>query len=260
MYPAPRRVCISFTLVPVVDLSAQALDVHLDEVRHRIEAVVPDVLGDVGAADDFALPPHKVLEQRVFLRGELNGAPAALDAARARIDGEILDRQDRGRERGPAAEQRADPREQLGKVVRLGQVVVGAGIEALDALVRFPARGQHQDGRRDAFRAQLAAHVEPVDAGQEDVEDDEVVVVDAACSRASMPSAATSTAYACSRSPFASTAAAAGSSSTTKILIRLSQRIAGVAGWSRFAGILKPVQSTPAPCGSLCLSRRRLWR
>ena len=71
-----------------------------------------------------------------------------------------------------------------------------------------------------------------------------------ACSRAVEPSGATSTAYACSRSPFESTAAAAGSSSTTRILIRLGHgRIRSVllevvplsAGQPQEAG----VQSTP---------------
>src|SRR5688572_5544244 len=38
------------------------------------------------------------------------------------------------------------------------------------------------------------------------------------CSKAAVPSLATSTAYACSRRPFASTVAATGSSSTTRIL------------------------------------------
>ena len=46
----------------VVDLAAQALDVDFDQVRHRIEAVVPDVLRDVGPADDLALPTEQLLE------------------------------------------------------------------------------------------------------------------------------------------------------------------------------------------------------
>ena len=46
----------------VVDLPAQTLDVHLDQVRHRVEAIVPDMLGDVRAADDVTLAPRKVFE------------------------------------------------------------------------------------------------------------------------------------------------------------------------------------------------------
>src|SRR6186997_2115498 len=48
--------------LPVVDLPAQALDVDLDQVRHRIEAVVPDMFGDVGPADDVTLATEQVFE------------------------------------------------------------------------------------------------------------------------------------------------------------------------------------------------------
>jgi hypothetical protein len=70
--------------VAVVDLPSQPLNVHLDQIREGVEAVVPDVLGDVGSADDFALAAGEILEERVLLRGELNGAARALDR-RARV-------------------------------------------------------------------------------------------------------------------------------------------------------------------------------
>src|SRR5687767_8572140 len=50
--------------VAVVDLAPQPLDVDLDQVRIRIERVVPDVLGDVASARDLALASRKILEQR----------------------------------------------------------------------------------------------------------------------------------------------------------------------------------------------------
>ena len=63
----PRRACSrrrarvldQLHRVAVIDLAAQTLDVDLDQVRQRIEAVVPDVLGDVGAADDLPLPAQR---------------------------------------------------------------------------------------------------------------------------------------------------------------------------------------------------------
>ena len=79
-------------------------------------------------------------------------------------------------------------------MIRLGQVVVGAGVEPLDALIEPAARGQHQDRDGRAVRAQLPADVEAVDARQQDVEDDEIVVVDADLLERAAPSAATSTA------------------------------------------------------------------
>ena len=55
-----------------------------------------------------------------------------------------------------AAHQRAQPRLDLAQVERLAQVVVGAGVEAGDALVGAVARGQHQHRRAVAARARLA--------------------------------------------------------------------------------------------------------
>ena len=74
---------------------------------------------------------------------------------------------------GPA-QQGADPGEQLLERERLHQVVVGAGLEPLDAVGDRVARGQHQDRRAAALGAKLAADLEPVDAGHEHVEDDQV--------------------------------------------------------------------------------------
>src|SRR5688572_20277819 len=62
--------------VPVVDLAAQPLNVDLDQVRHRVEAVVPDMLGDVRAPDDLVVPPHEILDQRVLLGGQRQDALA----------------------------------------------------------------------------------------------------------------------------------------------------------------------------------------
>jgi hypothetical protein len=71
-----------------------------------------------------------------------------------------------------AAQQRLDAREQLGHLERLGEVVVGAELQPDDAVEHLGARGEHQDGRRDAALPQRPAHVEPVAAGQHDVEHD----------------------------------------------------------------------------------------
>ena len=76
-----------------------------------------------------------------------------------------------------AARQRADAREQLAKVERLGQVVVGAGVESVDARLDGVARGQHQHRHVGAGGAQLAADRQAVLARQHHVEDDGVVVV-----------------------------------------------------------------------------------
>ena len=81
--------------VPVVYLAAQALDVDLDQVGHRVEAVVPDVFGNVRTANDVTPPASEILEQGVFLRRQLNHPTGPLDASGTRVDRQILESQDR---------------------------------------------------------------------------------------------------------------------------------------------------------------------
>src|SRR5512132_1389161 len=50
-------------LESLVDLRTQATDVHVDDVRLRIEVVVPDALEQHGSGYDLALVAHQVLEQ-----------------------------------------------------------------------------------------------------------------------------------------------------------------------------------------------------
>ena len=54
-----------------------------------------------------------------------------------------------------------------------GEIIVGADLQSDDPIHLFAARGQHQD-RRLSARAEDAAHLEPIDVGQHDVEDDGV--------------------------------------------------------------------------------------
>ena len=71
-----------------------------------------------------------------------------------------------------AAEDRLDARRELARREGLRDVVVGAELEPRDAVGLLVARRQHDD-RHLRLCAHLAAHLEAVDAGQADVEDDE---------------------------------------------------------------------------------------
>ena len=71
-----------------------------------------------------------------------------------------------------AAEDRLDARGELARRERLRDVVVGAELEAGDAVGLLVARGEHHD-RHLRVRAHLPAHLEAVDPGKPDVEHDE---------------------------------------------------------------------------------------
>ena len=75
-----------------------------------------------------------------------------------------------------AAQRGPQPGEQLVHPERLGHVVVGAGVERRDLVRLRVARRQHDD-RHALHAAQPADHVDAVDAGQPEVEDDDVGMV-----------------------------------------------------------------------------------
>ena len=55
-----------------VELLPQPPDVHLDEIRERVEVLVPDVLRDLAARNDAAAVEEQVFEKRVLLGGQLD--------------------------------------------------------------------------------------------------------------------------------------------------------------------------------------------
>ena len=63
---------------------------------------------------------------------------------------------------------------QLAQAERLGDVVVGAGIEAADGVSLAVNRGQHDDRGRDLGPAHLPAQLAPVAVRQADVQQDDV--------------------------------------------------------------------------------------
>jgi hypothetical protein len=68
----------------------------------------------------------------------------------------------------------SDPGHQFGEPERLGDVVVGASIQADDDVRFLCTRGQHDDGKIWMLGSYLAAHIETVDVGQGEIEEDKV--------------------------------------------------------------------------------------
>src|SRR4051795_1391150 len=128
-----------------LELAPQVRDEDLDRVRRRERVVAPDLLQEALAGDDDALVAHEVLEELELALGELDLALAALDLVRVGVQRQVGDDERRAAPRGPAAQQRAQPGEQLLALERLDEVVVGARVEALDARLDRVARGQHED-------------------------------------------------------------------------------------------------------------------
>ena len=109
------------------------------------------------------------LEQPVFGPRELDAPLAAPHVARGRVQRQVGEAQALGRGLD-AAQQRAQPGEQLAQRERLDEVVVGAGIEARHAIVDRVARGEHQHRRAVAGLAHAPADLEAVEVRHRDVE------------------------------------------------------------------------------------------
>ena len=135
---------------------------------------VPDLAHQLVAGDDPAGVAHQHPQQVELLGGELqllvaHPGPVRLDVDPHAVGGGLL-----GRLGGAAPQQGPDPGEQFGEPEGLGDVVVGAGVEADDGVHLVGAGGQHEDRHAVALGAQPAADLEAVHAGQAEVEHDQV--------------------------------------------------------------------------------------
>jgi len=140
--------------------------------------VVPDVRVDFGAGDDAAGVTHEMFEEGVLLGREADLARAAAGRMAAGIDDEVRDGELARKDVAAPPDECAKAREQLAEVEGFGEVVVGAGVQAGDPVLDGVARREHEDGRVDAFVSDLSADLEAIHFGEDDVEDDGVVVVD----------------------------------------------------------------------------------
>ena len=113
-------------------------------------------------------------EQVELLGAQRHGRAGDARLAPKHVDAQIADLDHLGRPlaRLAAAQDRLDPRHKLPRVERLGQVVVGADLEA-DDLVHVVAAGREHDDRDVAFAPQRAADLHAVDLGQHQVEHDQ---------------------------------------------------------------------------------------
>src|SRR5262245_42886857 len=157
------------------ELPADAADKHLDGVGVAIEVLIVEMLDQLAARDHAAGVVHEIGEQAVLVRGELDrvavhahAAGAGIEAHRAAIELALG-------VPGGAPQQRADARQHLLQVEGLGDVVVGAGVEALDLVAPAVAGGENEHRHGATGAAPGLEHRDAVHLGQADVEDDRVI-------------------------------------------------------------------------------------
>ncbi len=139
----------------------------------------------------------QVIEQLVFRGTEMDFLAGAAHAMGGAVHLDIADGDGvGGKARADAAHHGAQAGEQLGHRERLGEIVIGAGVEAADTIRLLAARRQHNDRHVAGFlaAAQAAADLDAGKLRQHPVEQDEIGFFPSAATRsASSPSCASST-------------------------------------------------------------------
>ena len=87
-----------------VYLIAQMVDIDVDDIRAGIEVVMPNMLGDDRAAQDFVCVPHKIFKERVFLSGQFDEVLSPCRSVRDKVECQVGNGQ-RGRFFRPAPPQ-----------------------------------------------------------------------------------------------------------------------------------------------------------
>ena len=214
--PAPSAALAAERLV---DPQPQLAHVDLDDVGVALEGEVPHVVEDLALRQHLARPPHQELQQRELPRASAStlwrrrAAPGARPG-RAQVAG----RQHRGRPRPAPAHQRAQPGQQHHVRERLGQEVVGAGVQRL-RLVGAPRSWRSASGSvRPVPASRSRAHTSsPSRPGSITSSTTTSYGFSVASHSPSVPSPAMSTAYPSASRPRRSARSSAASSSTTRI-------------------------------------------
>ena len=134
---------------------AQRRDGDAYGVGERIGVLIPRALEQVFGAHDSAAGGHEHIEHRELLARESDVAPVAVHLTTKAVEPDAGDLDDRRRPRCRATAERAHAQHQLAQRERLGQVVVGAALEAGRLVVEPVGGGEHEDARtlRGARRA-----------------------------------------------------------------------------------------------------------
>src|SRR5579859_539765 len=158
-----------------IDLVAKVMDVELDHFRSRARRVVPDILGDLVAAQHLTGVAHQVRQELELSGGQLDLAVTAPHIVARAIKYQVRHAQRAGRVSAIPTAESADAGQQLLRCKRLGHVIVGASIQASNPISdRIPGCEQ-QDWRLNVLLTDLTAYRQAVDFRQQNVQDDEIV-------------------------------------------------------------------------------------
>ena len=108
------------------------------------------------AGDDLACVPHQQFQQTELDRGEIDITTGPRDPACGEIESQIVDDQDRyGSDTGPP-NHGIQPGQELGKIKRLRDVIVGTRVQAVNPVLNRTHGGQQNDRGHDSCGPNVA--------------------------------------------------------------------------------------------------------
>jgi iron(III) transport system substrate-binding protein len=154
---------------------AQACDVDLQGVGANRIIIIEHLGREALLRDDGSRPAGQRHEDCPFPPPQVD----RLTADRGRVVGRIADQITNGYERvgiaGMAPQQRPDPGPQFGRIERLGQVIVGTGIQPAHLVFDRVSCRQDKDGGIAAAQASALDEVEPTHSRQTQIDCKEIV-------------------------------------------------------------------------------------
>src|SRR5664279_2268361 len=179
---APHRLDVARLRRVGLDHLPEARDLHVEAAVEGLELAAARELRELVARQRLARMSHQCLQHRELAGREGDLLAVLGEPAQCQVEHEGAEADGLGVERGrarrfhlrPAPQHGVDAGEQLARIEGFGKVVVGADLEADDAVDILDLGGEHDDRRHVVGGAQAPADRQAVLAGQHQVEDDEV--------------------------------------------------------------------------------------
>src|SRR6267143_188818 len=154
----------------LINFLAKPIDVDLNEICFAIEVAIPNMLDDLTAGNKLRRAKQKQLKEGKLPGCQRDGLFVARGAAAVAVEYKVRVAKLCVAGMEAPANQCSNPRKKLRQDKRLGEIVIGPGVQALDTLLDQTSRREHQHGRFYAPLTQLAADFDPAEVGQAHIE------------------------------------------------------------------------------------------
>src|SRR5258708_33403719 len=119
-------------VVSGIHLAAKVINVHVNDIRHRVKIEFPDLLNNSRTGNRLALVAHQEFKQSKFLRAEIDVLTSATHVVVDTVDFEVFNLENGARGPAPSAEYPANARGKFGNGSGCRDVIVRTGVELAD--------------------------------------------------------------------------------------------------------------------------------